>query len=304
MRTMITSVVISVLLGSFTGAAAQLQPEIMVDSYLLQGQQAVRDGDLAEARAAINKIINLQKEHELDLADDFHFRRAQVAAAADLPEPTLEAVVKYLAATGREGEHYVEALELMNKAQVNVMELAKNDRLKSEIAEEHAAGRSRVERHRDAGTRTARGQACGTTGTASLRPDARGPLRVIRPRHAVADPAVVEDVGRLFRVVSQLAAELFYEGANQVFRVAVVLVAPDLAQQGIVGRYPSRVDRERAQQLELGGRQLHLAASHRDPALVVVDGQIAQHEGAPVPALFGADPAGSARRRLPQPPGS
>ena len=31
MRKMITSVVVSVLLGGFTGAAAQLPPEIMVD---------------------------------------------------------------------------------------------------------------------------------------------------------------------------------------------------------------------------------------------------------------------------------
>ena len=70
--------------------------------------------DLAEARAAINKIINLQKEHELDLADDFHFRYAQVAAAADLPEPTLEAVVKYLRRRAAKGNTNAEALELRN----------------------------------------------------------------------------------------------------------------------------------------------------------------------------------------------
>ena len=120
MRRIIASVVVSVLLGGFTVAVAQLPPEIMVDSYLLRAEQAVRDGDLARARAAINKILALQKEHELDLPDEFHFRYAKAADAADLPEPALEAIVKYLAAAGRDGQHYVEALELMNKAQAEI----------------------------------------------------------------------------------------------------------------------------------------------------------------------------------------
>ena len=120
MRRIIASVVVSVLLGGFTVAVAQLPPEIMVDSYLLRAEQAVRDGDLARARAAINKILALQKEHELDLPDEFHFRYAKAADAAELPEPALEAIVKYLAAAGRDGQHYVEALELMNKAQAEI----------------------------------------------------------------------------------------------------------------------------------------------------------------------------------------
>ena len=117
MRRMITGVVVSVLLGGFTVAAAQLPPDIMADSYLLRVEQAIRDGDHARARDVIHKILDLQKEHELDLPDEFHFRYAKVAAAADLPEQALEAVVRYLAAAGREGEHYVEALELMNTVQ-------------------------------------------------------------------------------------------------------------------------------------------------------------------------------------------
>ena len=117
MRTVITNVVVSVLLGSFTGAAAQLPPEIMADSYLLRVEQAVRDGDQAQARAVIQKILELQKEHELDLPDEFHFRYAKAASAADLPEQAHEAVVKYLTLAGREGKHYQEALELMNQVQ-------------------------------------------------------------------------------------------------------------------------------------------------------------------------------------------
>ena len=116
MRTMIPRVFILILWG--TGPAlAQLPPEILADSYLLRVEQAIGEGDHTRARAGIDKLILLQKEHELDLPDEFQFRYAKAAAAAGLADEALDAVVKYLTAAGREGRHYVEALQLMNKAQ-------------------------------------------------------------------------------------------------------------------------------------------------------------------------------------------
>ena len=106
---------IVVLLGFFTVASAQLPPEIRADAYLLQAEQAIRNGDIFRAQAAIQNILRLQKEHELDLSDEFHFRYAKAADAVDLSDQALEAVLKYLVASGREGQHYVEALALMNK---------------------------------------------------------------------------------------------------------------------------------------------------------------------------------------------
>ena len=87
---------------------------------MLQVEQSIRGGDLDRARTAIQNIRNLQEEHELDLPDEFHFRYAKAADSLDLPERALESVVKYLAASGREGQHYLEALELMNKMQMAV----------------------------------------------------------------------------------------------------------------------------------------------------------------------------------------
>ena len=116
MRTIISGVLILILWGAVP-ALAQLPPEIQVDFYLLRAAQAIDESDPARALVEIDKIILLQKEHELDLSDEFHFRYAQVAAAADLPEQALEAVVKYLTLAGRDGEHYVEALKLMNQAE-------------------------------------------------------------------------------------------------------------------------------------------------------------------------------------------
>ena len=121
MRTMISGVLILILWGTVP-ALAQLPPEIQADSYLLRAEQAIGEGDQARARAELDKIILLEKEHELDLPDEFHFRYAKAAAAADLPEQAQEAVVKYLTLAGREGKHYQQALELMNKAQ-DVIEL-------------------------------------------------------------------------------------------------------------------------------------------------------------------------------------
>ena len=53
---------------------------------------------------------------------------------------------------------------------------------------------------------------------------------------------------------------------------------PDLPQQHLVGRDPSRVEREHSQQLVFGRRQRHLTRAHRYPALLVVDGQLSQRE--------------------------
>ena len=116
MRTITLGVLILTLWGS-ASAIAQLPPEILADSYLLRAEQAIGEGDQARARAELDKIIILQKEHELDLPHEFHFRYAKAADSAGMPEQAHEAVVKYLTAAGRKGRHYVEALELMNKAQ-------------------------------------------------------------------------------------------------------------------------------------------------------------------------------------------
>ena len=118
MRGVISSVVVSVALGGFTVVAAQLPPEIMMDRYLLRAERLMAEEDNAAALDVMREIVALQRQHDLTLPDDFHFKYAQLADLEDLPEQALGSVVKYLAAAGREGQHYVEALELMNKVQV------------------------------------------------------------------------------------------------------------------------------------------------------------------------------------------
>ena len=117
MRTIIPSFLIAALLLGPTPTMGQLPPEILVDSYLLRAERAIRDGDKTRAQAEIDKIRLLQQEHELDLPEELLFRYAKAAVAAGLPAVALETVTKYLTVTGREGPNYGEALELMNEAQ-------------------------------------------------------------------------------------------------------------------------------------------------------------------------------------------
>ena len=82
MRRMVTSVLVSVLLGGVT--AAQLPPEILVDRYLLQAEQLRARKDHEAAVEMMSKIVAPQKEHELTLPGEFHFQYAQVAFSAGM----------------------------------------------------------------------------------------------------------------------------------------------------------------------------------------------------------------------------
>ena len=122
MRYVIRTVLIS--LGCFTVAclparqvAAELPPEILADKYLIHAEQLHAAKDYAGAFEVMEKIIALQKEHNLKLPDEFHFKYAHVALSADSMQIALDSVSKYLSATGKEGKFYNEALALLLKAE-------------------------------------------------------------------------------------------------------------------------------------------------------------------------------------------
>ena len=117
MRGLIGSVLVAVLLGSFTEAAAQLPPEIMADRYLVQAERLMNEKDYKAALEAMEKIVALQKEHDLKLPDEFHFKYAQIAISAGLLDAAIDAVSRYLVAAGRTGKFYREALELLDQAE-------------------------------------------------------------------------------------------------------------------------------------------------------------------------------------------
>lgn len=98
-------------------AAAQLPPEIMVDKHLIHADQLNAARDFSAAFDVMQQIIALQRAHDLTLPDEFHFKYAQVALAADSNRIALQSVSQYLAVAGKEGRFYKEALALLLKAE-------------------------------------------------------------------------------------------------------------------------------------------------------------------------------------------
>ena len=101
--------------GSAAGLAGQLPPEVQADLHLRKAEQAVRDGDAAAAREALERLAAVQSEHGLEPEAEDHYRTAQAWAAAGEPQRAMEAAVRYLQSGGRDSEHYTAALDLINR---------------------------------------------------------------------------------------------------------------------------------------------------------------------------------------------
>ena len=98
--------------------AMQLPPEMEADRFLLQAESAIEEQDFERAKTTMDRILELQAEHDLELPEQFPFRYAQVLERLGLYEEAMESVTRYLATTGRDAEFYREALELLNAAEV------------------------------------------------------------------------------------------------------------------------------------------------------------------------------------------
>ncbi len=122
MREILRSFFVVVLLGSFTLASAQLPPEVIADKYLVQAEQLLEKKDYIAALDMMDKSLALQKEHDLTLPDEFHFKYAQIAFSTGSFQTAIDAVSKYLSA-GRGSEFYKEALALLIKIEEELEEL-------------------------------------------------------------------------------------------------------------------------------------------------------------------------------------
>ena len=116
MRVMIRTVLVSVLFGGFTVAASELPPEITMDKCLLQAEWLSAKGDYGAALEALNKAVDLQREHNLRLPEEFHFKYARVALSEGSIKIAMDSVNKYLTAAGMAARFYGEALELLDQA--------------------------------------------------------------------------------------------------------------------------------------------------------------------------------------------
>ena len=136
--------------ASLTTANTELPPDILLDSYLLRAEQALRDNDRENARASMQRIADLQDEHELVLEPEYHYRYARVGNGVGAWDHARASSVRYLALVGRGGAHYLDALTLMNRATaaIEAIERARELRTATEARAREAEAREREERER------------------------------------------------------------------------------------------------------------------------------------------------------------
>ena len=114
----------SLLLLTFAsvGFMAQLPPEIEADRYMLRAESAIEEQDYARARGAMEKVLELQSEHDLEIPVEVYFKYADVLQHSHAPRDALEMILRYLQEAGREGESYMAALKLMERVEREIEE--------------------------------------------------------------------------------------------------------------------------------------------------------------------------------------
>ena len=99
------------------GLVAALPPAIQVDRLLIQAERETGDNDYAAAVATFDRILVLQKEHGLQIPAAFWFKYAHVSQEAGLYAQAAESATRYLNEAGNQGEHYLEALRVLDAAE-------------------------------------------------------------------------------------------------------------------------------------------------------------------------------------------
>ena len=100
-----------------SAAPAQLPPEIEADRFLLQVETAIQEQNFQDAKTTIDRLLELQADHNLELPEQFSFQYGQVLKRLGLYDEAMETVTRYLTRVGRAGEFYREALALLNDAE-------------------------------------------------------------------------------------------------------------------------------------------------------------------------------------------
>ena len=116
----IATVWVTLCLGYTTVFAAQLPPEMLVDKYLLQAKMLSEEKKHKGALQAMDRIVALQKEHDLTLPEAFPFHYAQTALAAGSVQATIDSANRYLTAAGREGKYRMDVEAVIELAGADV----------------------------------------------------------------------------------------------------------------------------------------------------------------------------------------
>ena len=129
-----------VMLAAAASGWAELPPEITIDRLLVRAERQAEEGEHRAALATLSEVLALVDEHDMAAPDAFWFRYAQAARVAGEHARAVELATRYLTASGRDGEHYRAALELLESSDREVqathnleaVERAEQERLRSE----------------------------------------------------------------------------------------------------------------------------------------------------------------------------
>ena len=138
----VSRVSLSLLLPAVV-VAMQLPPEIQADRYLVQAEMAIAEQDFLRAKTAMDTILELQAQHDLELPEQFSFRYAEVLDQLGLHDEAIKYVTEYLTVAGRDGKYYREALELLNSAE-EMARQAQLERQQVEAAQRRAEAEQRA----------------------------------------------------------------------------------------------------------------------------------------------------------------
>ena len=97
--------------------AEQNLPENLADRYLSQAEKLIAERKYKAATDLVQKLIDLQRKHDLKYPDEFHFVYARAALSVDMIKAAMNSANQYLSAAGTSGKYYREAQELLNEAE-------------------------------------------------------------------------------------------------------------------------------------------------------------------------------------------
>ena len=117
------SAMASAMLSGVACAGAELPPEIQVDRLLVQAEREMESGEHWSAVFTFERILEVCKEHGLQIPTEFWFRQAEVLHSAGLHERAIESVTRYLQEAGRQGQNYRAALDILDAAEVGLAEV-------------------------------------------------------------------------------------------------------------------------------------------------------------------------------------
>ena len=133
----------------------ELPPDIQVDRLMVQAERETAGGEHWSAVLTLERTLEVYEEHGLEIPAAFWFRQADVLQDAGLHEQAIDASTRYLQEAGRDGEHYIAALELYDAAELAKQQAAERAAALAAEAERLAVERAAAEAERAAMAATA-----------------------------------------------------------------------------------------------------------------------------------------------------